>query len=462
MERISTGIQALDALLGGGIPLGSTVLVAGRPGTGKTIFAHHMMFSSASADSKAIYLTTLAEPQVKVMRFQQEFSFFDKSKFQDAVIYRDLGSILRVHGPAQALIEIDSLLKQYEPTLVCIDTIKTVADMMPSSTEYRGFLLDLSLRLATWGCTALLLGEYSEADIDTRPESAIADGIIYLSGTEEKQKQKRLLRILKMRGGGYPGGENVFRITNHGIEVFPRVNPTVSSQNYADFIEERIPTGISDLDNMMGGGIPRASVTMLSGSAGTGKTLLALHFAYAGLQQGEPAVYVTFEENPHQIAKSCASFGLDIAPYLRNGRLVIEHVSPIELDADEHVYAIQQRVAAIGAKRLVIDSISSFELGMANKIKYTDYIWALTDFFKTQGVTVLLTHELHDAGHLGELTKHGISFVADNVLLLRFLECDLDVVRHICVVKMRGSRHSSTLRELIIDENGLRIRPVGR
>lgn len=117
VERISTGIQALDALLGGGIPVGSTILVAGRPGTGKTVFAHHMMFANASTESKVIYLTTLAEPQVKIVRFQQEFTFFDQSKFQDAVIYRDLGSILRKSGPARALLEIDSLLKQYEPTI---------------------------------------------------------------------------------------------------------------------------------------------------------------------------------------------------------------------------------------------------------------------------------------------------------------------------------------------------------
>lgn len=459
MERISTGIAALDEILQGGFPEGATILIVGRPGSGKTILAHQMMFHNADQDNKTIYLTTLAEPQVKVMKFQQEFSYFDKDKFQKSVIYHDLGSVLRRFGPQKTLAVIDELLQKYQPKLITIDTIKTLADMIPSYTEFREFLLDLSLRLATWGCTAILLGEYSEEDIEIRPESAIADGIVYLSGSEEKKQQKRYIRILKMRGTGYVGGENVFRITGSGIEVFPRLNPKVLDQIYEQS-DVRLTTGVTGLDEMMNGGIPRGTTTLVSGASGTGKTLLALHYTFAGLTQGEKVVYVSFEENPSQILKGAQSLGIDLSRYLQEGQLQLLHVSPMELDVDEHVYQIQHMVTSRGATRLVIDSISSFELGMRDKIKYTDYIWALTDYFKTQGVSVLLTHELHDSAQFSELTKHGISFVADNMLLLRYMEQGMNIKRFLRVVKMRSSKHATVLREIIINENGFIIGDV--
>jgi len=354
------------------------------------------------------------------------------------------------------LLMIDDILKKHQPRLIVVDTIKTLADIVPSLNEFREFLLDLSLRLATWGCTALLLGEYSEDDIEFRPEGAIADGILCLYGTEEKKQQKRFLRILKMRGTSYTGGEIVFRITDHGIDIFPRIKPSVETQPY-DFYEGRISTGIPGLDEMTGGGIPRSTTTLVSGSSGTGKTLLALHFTLSGLEAGENAVYVTFEENPRQLVRGALSLGLDLQPFIDQGKLQLIHVSPIELDVDQHVYNIQKSVLDTGSKRLVIDSISSFEVGMPDKVKYTDYIWAMSDYFKTQGINVLLTHELNYSEHISQLTKHGISFVADNLLTLRYLEQGVDLKRFLQVVKMRGSNHATNMQELLIGSGGISV-----
>lgn len=454
MERISTGIDKLDVMLQGGFPEGSTILIAGGPGTGKTIFAHQMMFRNAAPECKVVYLTTLAEPQVKVMKFQQEFEYFDVNKFQRSVIYHDLGSALRKNGPFQTLVLLEEVLKQHQPRVIIIDAIKSIADMIPNYLEFREFLLDLSLRLAAWGCMTLIIGELSEDELKTRPESAIADGIIYLSGTEEKKRQKRFLRIMKMRGTGYHGGEIMFRITGKGIEIFPRINPVVKEQTYEQF-EGRISTGIRGLDEMMGSGIPRGSTTLLSGSAGTGKTLLAMHFAHAGLRAGEPVVYVSYEENPREVVKRAANFGLDVRSHMNGGLFHQMHVSPIEMDVDEHIFDVQTLVQETGSKRLVIDSISSFEIGMEDKIKYTDYIWALTDFFKLSGVNVLLTHEMHDSDHVAEITKHGISFVADNLLTLRFQEHGPYLKRYLRVVKMRDSRHKNEMREFWIGPGGV-------
>jgi len=462
LERIATGIETLDDILQGGFPEGASVLVVGRPGAGKTILAHQMMFYNAKPESKVIYLTTLAEPQIKVMKFQQEFTFFDFKEVQNSVIYHDLGGVLRKHGPGKAITVIDELLKQYQPRLLIIDTIKTIADMIPSLTEFREFILDFSLRTATWGCTTLLLGEYSEEDIEIRPECAIADGIIYLYGLEEKKKQKRFLRVLKMRGTDYAGGENAFIITENGIELFQRLNPVVVNQHYKQF-NERIPTGIAKLDNMTNGGLPRASTTLVSGATGTGKSILALHFAYAGVHAGEKAVYVTFEENPRQIINQSLGFGMDIQRYVDSGHLQFVHVSPIELDIDEHVYHIQKTVRDTGAQRLVIDSISSYELGISDRIKYTDHIWGLTDYFKSLGVTVLLTHEMtNSTGGISQITKHGVSYVADNLIMLSYQEQGDELKSFLRVIKMRAGGHSKTQCEVCIDSKGLTLAKAGK
>ncbi|WP_158408569.1 ATPase domain-containing protein [Desulfosporosinus fructosivorans] len=456
MDKVSTGILELDQILDGGLPKSSTILLVGRPGTGKTILAHQMMFQNAEDENNVLYLTTLAEPQIKIMKFQQEFSFYDTDKVQKSVIYKDLGSVLRNQGSIQAMKLIDSFLKEYQPKMIFIDTIKAFADIIPDSIEFREFILELSVRLTTWGCTTILLGEYSEQDIESRPESAIADGIIYLYGTEEKRQQKRYLRVLKMRGTKHFNGEAVFKISNDGISVFPRLNPVVIKQDYTQY-SVKVPTGVSKLDEMMEGGIPQASTTLVTGPSGSGKTMLALSFALEGIRSGIKTVFVSFEENPLQIIKNSLQIGIDIRTYLDEGILHIVYVSPVELDVDEHVYRIQGLVHEIGASRLIIDSISSFEIGMSDKVKYTDYIWALTDYFKVNGITVLLTHEMRGSLDFSAMTKHGISFVADNILLLVFKEDGINLKRYLRVVKMRGSHHSTELTELIIDNNGLSL-----
>jgi len=207
----------------------------------------------------------------------------------------------------------------------------------------------------------------------------------------------------------------------------------------------------------MGGGIPKASTTLVTGPSGSGKTMLALSFVLAGIKSGIITVFVSFEENPVQTINNFLQIGQDIRPYIEQGMLHVIYVSPVELDVDEHVYRIQKFVHKVGAGRLIIDSISSFEVGMSDKIKYTDHIWGLTDYFKSHGVTVLLTHEMQTTSTISALTKHGVSFVADNLLLLTFKEEDKDLNRYLRIVKMRGSSHSTGLKELIIDGTGVSI-----
>jgi circadian clock protein KaiC len=260
-----------------------------------------------------------------------------------------------------------------------------------------------------------------------------------------------------MRGTNYSQGQVYFKITSAGIDLYPRLNAEITDKVYVRDYSKRVSIGVPDIDAMMGGGIPTSSITMISGGAGTGKTILSINFAYDGLMNGESVVYVTFEENPVQLINSALSLGMDLRPYIDSNQLKLIHVSPVELDVDEHLFMLQHSVVTLKAGRIVIDSISSFELGIQDKIKYTDFIFTLTNFFRTTGVTVCLTHELHHSGDVSEFTKHGISFVADNLILLEMKEIGMDIKRVLRIVKVRASKHEMGLKEFTINNHSVEI-----
>jgi len=454
VERLETGIPGLDQVLQGGIPRYSTILIAGSPGSGKTILCQNIIFNFNKATGlNVLYLSTISEPQIKVIRYQQQFSFFNSEAFMDSVIYQDIGSIIRTKGIMQTLEVIDELVKQLQPALIAIDSIKAITDMVSSDSQFREFVSDLNVKLSLWDCTVFLVGEYSEEEIIKRPESAIVDGIIYLYGLEERKFQKRFLRILKMRGTSYEQGEHFLKISQEGINVFPRLNLAVDRQTYS-IDHRRQSTGIPGLDQMLGGGIPAGTTTLICGGTGTGKTLLALSWIVQGARENEPGLFVTFDESPVQLKRNAALFGWYLDAFLERNLLGFFHVSPVELDIEQYIYEMQQRALERQVRRIVIDSISSFEIGMSDKYKYTDYLWGLTRYFKTRSISLMVITESLLFQGSSKLTKYGVSYLADNIIVLNFLRDGFNTRRLIEVLKMRGSRHLTTAREYIISSQG--------
>ena len=455
MEKIKTGLYGLDEILHGGIPQNCTLLISGSPGTGKTILTQNILFNvSKQNNSKVLYLTTVSEPQIKVLRNQQYFTFFDSNAFMDSVIFYDIGSIILSEGIEKVPEVIEKLIKQHQPVLLAIDSIKAIVDLFSSEQEIRKFIYELNIQLTFWEITTLLIGEYNDDnEVQNRPEASIADGILHLYGTEERKHQKRYLRVLKMRGTDFLMGEHCMKITGEGIQLYPRLNPVVKKQTYKS-ISTYQPTGISGLDEMLHGGLPSGTTTMISGGTGTGKTLLGLSWICRGAEEKEAGLIITLEESPGLLLKAAESFQWNLTDYVKSGLVDISHISPIEIDLDELMYNIQIKVKENNIQRILINSISSMEIGIADKIKYTDWLWSTADFFKSQGISLLLIYENQNLFNISQVTKHTVSYIADNIIMLFLKRTKLNINKFISVLKMRGSSHSHNVHLFTVTDKG--------
>jgi circadian clock protein KaiC len=425
------------------------MFIAGLPGTGKTILSQQIAFADASVGKTSLYLSTLAEPNIKILRYLQEFTFFEPNLFGQRVIYGDLSSVLRKDGAAGMLERLDELVREHEPGIVVIDSFKALHDLIPDALAFREFVLELAVRLSAWEVTTLLVGEYSDVDVRGNSEIAIADGIIHLYGTEEAAQQRRYLRIMKLRGSAYFAGEHFFEIGSQGITVYPRMPPQVMGEY--TFSDERAGSSIDGLSDMLGGGIFKATMTLIAGVSGSGKTLTALSFLMEGARQQEPGLLVSFEESPRQVARNALSFGWDVEDLVRRGLLAIFHVSPAELNIDRHAFDIKAQAEQIGAQRVAIDSATAMEAAVSQPSKYQDYMWAINDYFKRKGITSITTIEAASSIHPLEIGTQRISLISDNVILLRLVERSGEIKRTIAILKMRGSSHDTSVRELIIE-----------
>lgn len=456
MERLKTGIKNLDRILGGGIPLYSLNIVSGAPGSGKTIFVQNIVFNSARNGLKSLYLTTISESQFKMVRHLQEFEFFSDDLLGDKFIYADLGSVARKQGHDKILGYLTDMVKKHKPNIVVIDSFKAIRDLFPDEKTFKAFVFDLAAALSIWEVTVFLIGEYEEKELTVLSEFAIANGIFHLYGQEEKKFQKRYLRILKMRGTSFEQGEHLFEITPAGIKVYPRIKPAGEDLQY-EIKAEKKGFGIKDLDQMLNGGLPEGTITIISGGTGTGKTTFALKFLLEGAERGEKGLLLSFEEPLAQLKSNAHFLGWEMDRYLKDGRLDIKFISPIELDVDKHAFEIMDMIEKNNVERFVIDSISSFESSVSDIQKYKDYLWAIAQELKRRHITTIFTVLNEDLFSPLVVTKAQISFIADNIIVLRYVESDSNIKKAIGILKARGINHSRDLREYEITPNGISI-----
>ncbi len=345
VKRLTTGVPGLDVVLGGGLEPGAVMVLAGAPGTGKTILAQQICFANADETHRAVYYTTLSEPHSKLVRHLESFDFFVPKALGPKVEYIHLGDLIREDqsGGLELLVaEVVRKTMEDGPVLVVIDSAKALRDFI-GERELRIAFYDLTSRLAHTDAALILLGEYTGAEMEGGVEFSLADGIVQLAYEPREPIDRRWLRVVKMRGRRHLEGKHTFRIGPSGFEIFPRIETL--DVPAAAAVRGRISSGIPGLDELMGGGIGSGEATVVLGPSGVGKTIFGLRFVAEGLAKGQRCLYVTFQDSSDQLINMAAAFGWDLGQARSDGRLVVHHVPLGELDLDILTSGIRKELA---------------------------------------------------------------------------------------------------------------------
>ncbi len=456
LKLMLTGIAGLDLVLNGGLERGSVVVLAGAPGTGKTILAQQICFAKATATHKAVYYTTVSEPHTKLVRHLEPFAFFDRESLGTTVEYIHLGSFLvpRSEDGLEPLVsEIVRKTLEEEPAIVVVDSSKMLRDFA-DERQLRSALYNLTSRIAHTDTVLLLVGEYTPEELAGGIEFSLADGIIYLEYQPREPVDRRSLRVMKLRGSSQRPGRHTFQITPAGIEVFPRIETLIPEAIEA--ASGRIATGIPGLDQLMGGGPKATDATLITGPSGVGKTIFGLRWTAHALEQGQRCLYVTFQDTPKQLTNMAGTFGWDIGAAQASGRLAISYVPMGDLDLDVLASAIRSELASHSVSRVVIDSLAELVFAARESERFPAFMRSLVGLIRAAGSSSLVTSETAGRG-LATQSLDGLMFLFDNVIDLRYIEEESGVGRALNVVKMRNSRHETTLTSFTIADHGVTI-----
>jgi circadian clock protein KaiC len=459
IQQLSTGVRGLDDILGGGVPEFSLNVLAGPPGCGKTTLVHQIVFANATAKKPALYFTVLGEPILKMMRYQQQFSFFDEAKVGKAVRFINLSDVALEKDLAAVLEEIIAQVTAANAGVVVLDSFRTLARKATSDVgevEVQSFLHRLAQFLTSWEATTFLVGEYIEDEVRDNSLFTMVDGIIWLSQVTERNSVVRKLQVMKLRGQATVPGLHTVRITGNGLQVFSRTLGLMGDKP-KPMRRRRLSVGIPELDRMLGGGILEGDSVLVAGPSGTGKSALATQFIAEGLRLGEPGVMAIFEERPEGYAQRADSFGLNLKAAEQNRTLELLYMRPLDLSVDETMQAILDAIKRVGAKRMVIDSLVGFEMALSPGFRedFRESLYRMIAALTGEGVTIFTTVEIADSFTSFDFSHYAISFLTDDIIRLRYVEIEGQLRKIMVVIKMRGGNHSKDIREYVITAKGV-------
>ena len=459
IRKLPTGVRGLDDIMGGGIPEFSFNIIAGTPGCGKTTMAHQLVFANATVKKPALYFTVLGESAIKMLRYQQQFSFFDDSKLGKSIRFINLSEVVLGKDLNAVLDEIVKQVTTIKPGIVVVDSFRTVVRTAlagSSETEMQGFIQRLAQFLTSWEATTFLVGEYAQDEIRDNPLFTIVDGLFWLSQVPERNSVVRKLQIMKLRGQASVPGLHTLRISDTGLQAFSRTLGLVGKK-VKPLRDRRLSMGIPELDKMMGGGILEGDSLLVAGPSGTGKSALATQFIAEGLRQGESGIMAIFEERPAGYTDRAHSFGLNLKTPQEKGKLEVLYLRPLDLSVDETMQEILDAIERVGAKRLVIDSLVGFEMALAPgfRAEFRESLYRMIGALTGAGVTILSTVEVEDTFTALSFSHYAISFLTDDILRMRYVEIDGQLRKVMVVIKMRGGNHSKDIREYVITDKGV-------
>jgi circadian clock protein KaiC len=457
IRSLPSGVPGFDTVVGGGLPEFSFNLIAGGPGSGKTILAHQIMFANATVERPALYFTVLGEPTLKMLRYQRQFKYFDPDLAGSAIQFINLSAEVMEKNLGEVLDRIVRETERAKPGIVVVDSFRTIGGQHGRGVapiELDQFVQRLALHLTTWETTSFLLGEYAVEE-QRNPVFTVADGIFWLSQATDRNSVVRKLQVIKTRGRAPMPGLHTFRITDDGLQVFPRIPEHTRLRHEQQ--RRRLSTGVPGLDEMIGGGIVAGDAVMLTGPAGSGKSTVATQFIAEGLRQGETGVIAVFEEYPEDYLARADARDSEVGDMIRSGKLELIYLRPLDLSVDEALAAILEAVQRLGATRIVIDSLSGFEVALAPTFRedFRESLYRLVGTLTATGVTVFMTAEVPEGFSDAKFTSEKVSFITDEILVQRYVEIEGELLRVMAVIKVRGSDHSHEFRLYEITENGV-------
>jgi len=456
-DRLSTGILGLNEILHGGLVPGRAYLVRGGPGTGKTTVGLHFLAAGAAHGNNTLYIT-LGEPAEQIRTHAEalglnlnETTFLDlspTSEFFSEVQTYDIFSPAEVEREptTQKIIQQVETLK---PQRVVLDAITQFRYLSSDAFQFRKQVLSFVRFLLEQGTTVIFTSEGSKAAPDDDLQF-ISDGVIHLSSHTD---DGRTLSVTKFRGSDFRRGFHSMQLTSKGVEVFPRLQPQVYNRK---FIVKAIPSGVPELDELLHGGLERGTITILTGSTGVGKTTLGIQFMKEAAGRGERSVVYAFEELEETLLHRCESINIPARAMIERGTLSIVQVEPLLFSPDEFANLVRQEVEEKQAQIVMIDSVSGYRLSLRGQ-DLVPHLHALCKYLQNMGVTVILINEVE--GIIGDfrVTEVGISYIADNIIFLRYLELQGEIRKAIGVLKKRLSDFEKSLREIQITRYGIKV-----
>lgn len=477
--RIETGVPHLDEILGGGIPVNSLALIVGLPGSGKTTIASQIALNAASQGKTALILTALSESTNKLIQHLSSFTFFKPSLIGGPVQFLSLQGVLTngLEATSEAII---AEARRVKADIVLLDGFRGIRNIDVEPHPAREFLYTVGTTLGALGATTIITSEADPRDPTFFPESTTADVIIGLYYQLQGVRQFRGIEIIKARAMTSLPGLHALTLSGDGASVYPQFEERVAADIMGGDAQtqgaEALPPGsnrsprrgmrtterrerfdLGPLDDMMHGGVPAITSTMLLGSLGTGKTLLSLHFALAGVRAGQRVVYLGMRETREQLLQAAAPFtiGPELVKALQpGGALTFLETPPIKLNADILADRLLHEIDRLGAQRLVVDSIAEIERAITRGLdpdRLDDYLAALLATLRSRGVTALFIKETDRAlTTTVDLPSDALAILAENVIVTQQLPYSGALHRIISVLKLRFSAHDPALHEFRI------------
>ncbi len=458
-ELVPSGIAGLDTILKGGFLRGGINLIQGEPGTGKTILGNQLCFNHAAGGGKALFVTLLAETHARMLMHHRRLEFFDESVIPAALYYVSAFRTLEEEGLAGLLQLLRREIEARGISLLVLDGFTAVQETAGSSLEVKKFVHGLQTQAALTACTMFVLT--SAVARPSPPEHTMVDAVVELATHLFGRRAERTVEILKRRGLGFLRGRHSFRITDAGLTVFPRIEALLHRPTREDHDERaRVPTNIPRLDEMLGGGLPANSMTMLTGPSGSGKTTAGLQFL-GGAGAEEPGLFFGFFDTPARLLVKARHLNLPIERSLRAGHVEILWQPTTEGVLDEVGNRMLEAVLRRKVRRLFLDGYAGLERLAVDRARLYPFMTALSNELRALGVTTVLTNEadLHGSVDLptGGLMLREVSGIAENVILMRFIELRTRLHRMISVIKVRDSGFQHRMRGYAIADGGIVI-----